>query len=106
MIREAVPVTSFPFPIQRAIRLNPLGEVEALFPEHIFSRSQDLQEAYHDAGQFYWGRREAWLEGRNLFSERGLAHVLPRYRVVDIDTDEDWRLAELLYQALQDYDAG
>ena len=69
-------------------------------------RSQDLTPAYQDAGQFYWGRREAWLEGKSVFGGQGLAQVLPRYRVVDIDTEEDWRLAELLYQALQHHDAG
>jgi N-acylneuraminate cytidylyltransferase len=94
-------VTSFAFPIQRAIRLNPLGEVEALFPEHVFSRSQDLEEAYHDAGQFYWGRAQAFLEEVVAFSPASLPVILPRHLVQDIDTLEDWRRAELMYQALQ-----
>lgn len=102
----AFSAAAFGFPIQRALRLQADGSVQPFAPENMARRSQDLEPAYQDAGQFYWGRRDAWLEGRNLFSERGLAQVLPRYRVVDIDTEEDWRLAELLYQALQNYDAG
>lgn len=94
-------VTRFPFPIQRAIRLNLLDEVEALFPEHIFSRSQDLEDAYHDAGQFYWGRAQAYLEGVVVFSTASLPVILPQYLVQDIDTLEDWCRAELMYQTLQ-----
>lgn len=94
-------VTRFAFPIQRAIRLNARGEVEALFPKHIFSRSQDLEEAYHDAGQFYWGRAQAYLEGVVAFSTASLPVILPQHLVQDIDTLEDWRRAELMYQALQ-----
>lgn len=92
-------VTSFAFPIQRAIRLNSLGEVEALFPEHIFSRSQDLEETYHDAGQFYWGRAQAFVDEVVAFSPASLPVILPRHLVQDIDTLEDWRRAELMYQA-------
>lgn len=92
-------VTSFPFPIQRAIRLNARGEVEALFPEHVFSRSQDLEDAYHDAGQFYWGRAQAFVDEIVAFSPASLPVILPRHLVQDIDTLEDWRRAELMYQA-------
>ncbi|MFM2481468.1 pseudaminic acid cytidylyltransferase [Celerinatantimonas sp. YJH-8] len=90
----------FPFPIQRALRRNAEGFVTPFYPESIGQRSQDLEPAYQDAGQFYWGRRDAWLNGIGTFSGSGQALILPRYRVVDIDTPEDWRLAELLYQAL------
>jgi len=74
------------------------------WPENMGKRSQDLTPAYQDAGQFYWGRREAWLGGRGVFDGNGLAQVLPRYRVVDIDTEEDWQLAELLYRVLHQHD--
>lgn len=94
-------VTRFAFPIQRAIHLSALGEVEALFPEYIFSRSQDLEEAYHDAGQFYWGRAQAFLDEVVVFSPASLPVILPRHLVQDIDTPEDWRRAELMYQAFQ-----
>lgn len=94
-------VTSFPFPIKRGIRINERGEVEALHPEHFFTRSQDLEEAFHDAGQFYWGRPQAFLDGVILHSTAALPYLLPRYPVQDIDTPEDWRRAELMFQALQ-----
>ncbi|MDB5764021.1 MAG: pseudaminic acid cytidylyltransferase [Herminiimonas sp.] len=95
----AFSVTSFPFPIQRALRMNAEGVVEPIYPEHIFTRSQDLKEAYHDAGQFYWGRAEAFLNDVVTFSPASLPVILPRYLVQDIDTLEDWRRAELMYQA-------
>ena len=65
------------------------------YPEYVNTRSQDLTEAYHDAGQFYWGRDHAWLNNSNLF-EGSLPLVLPRWRVQDIDTEDDWIRAELL----------
>ena len=97
----AFSVTSFSFPVQRAIRINEDGNVEALYPEMIATRSQDLEEAYHDAGQFYWGRADAFLQNVVTFSPASLPVVLPRYLVQDIDTYEDWKRAELMYEALQ-----
>jgi pseudaminic acid cytidylyltransferase len=97
----AFSVTSFPFPIQRAIHVKAGNGVAPFFPEHIGARSQDLEEAYHDAGQFYWGRTDAYLNERPLFSERSIPIVLPRHLVQDIDTPEDWTRAELMYAALQ-----
>ena len=94
-------VTPFPFPIKRGIRINNRGEVEALHPEHFFTRSQDLEEAFHDAGQFYWGKPQAFLDGLILHSPVALPYVLPRYLVQDIDTPEDWRRAELMFDALR-----
>jgi pseudaminic acid cytidylyltransferase len=95
----AFSVTRFSFPVQRAIRVTASGEVEAMYPEHVRSRSQDLEEAYHDAGQFYWGRAEAFLDDTVMFSPASLAVRLPIHEVHDIDTLEDWRQAELMYQA-------
>ena len=95
----AFSVTGFRFPIQRALRVTPLGSVEAIFPEQSFTRSQDLEDAYHDAGQFYWGRREAFLNDRLLFSPTSSAVILPRHLVQDIDTLEDWEEAELMFRA-------
>jgi pseudaminic acid cytidylyltransferase len=94
-------VTSYAFPIQRAIHLNPLGEVEAFYPQYRNARSQDLEPAYHDAGQFYWGRAEAFLNDVVMYSTSSLPVILPRHLVQDIDTEEDWRRAEFMYQALQ-----
>lgn len=92
--------TTFPFPIQRALRLEGQGVV-AMFPEFIAMRSQDLVTAIHDAGQFYWGRKQAWLEGRTLFSEASAPLLVPRAECQDVDTEEDWELAEHLRLAMQ-----
>ena len=97
----AFSVTSYAFPIQRAIRLTPEGRVEMFNPEHFNTRSQDLEEAYHDAGQFYWGLADAWLQGKMIFSPASLPVMLPRHRVQDIDTPEDWVRAEWLFKAIQ-----
>jgi pseudaminic acid cytidylyltransferase len=95
------PVTSFGFPIQRAIRLTSDGRTAMFYPEQFKTRSQDLEEAYHDAGQFYWGRAAAWASAEPIFSSRGAPLILPRYRVQDIDTPEDWARAELMFEALR-----
>lgn len=95
------PVTSYPFPIQRAVRVTPQRRVEMFNPEHFHTRSQDLEEAYHDAGQFYWGRADAWLERKPIFSREAAPMILPTYRVQDIDTLEDWKRAEWLFEALR-----
>lgn len=93
--------TSFPFPIQRAIKINAEQRVEMFQPQHLNTRSQDLEEAYHDAGQFYWGTVSAFLKGKPFFSPNSKAILLPRKRVQDIDTPEDWELAEALFKAYQ-----
>lgn len=98
----AFSVTTFPFPIQRALRLDARGHVFMIDPAQRETRSQDLEESYHDAGQFYWGRADAWLAHRPIFAARSAAVVLPRKRVQDIDTPEDWDRAELLFRMLAD----
>ena len=97
----AFSVTSYAFPIQRAIRITDNGRVAMFNPEHFQTRSQDLEEAWHDAGQFYWGTAEAWCEERAIFGEDSVPVKLPRYRVQDIDTPEDWNRAEWLFRAMQ-----
>jgi pseudaminic acid cytidylyltransferase len=92
-------VTNYPFPIQRAIRINSNQRVEMFQAEYCDIRSQDLEEAWHDAGQFYWGNANLWLTGRPIFSPNSAALPIPRYRVQDIDTFEDWKQAELLFKA-------
>lgn len=94
----AFSVTSFPFPVQRSIRLHE-GGVTPVNPEQIGKRSQDLEEYYHDAGQFYWGTKEAWMTNKETFATHSIPIILPRYLVQDIDTQEDWMRAELMYRA-------
>lgn len=96
----AFSVTSYPFPIQRAIRLSEQGRVSMFDAQHFATRSQDLEEAFHDAGQFYWGTAEAWKQGKMIFSPDASAVLLPRHRVQDIDTAEDWLRAELMFKSL------
>ncbi|WP_020395563.1 pseudaminic acid cytidylyltransferase [Thiolinea disciformis] len=93
-------VTSYAFPIQRAITVQPNGIVRMFTPEHFQTRSQDLEQAYHDAGQFYWGNRKAWLEEKPVFLSNSYPLVLPRYLVQDIDTQEDWIRAEFMFKAV------
>jgi N-acylneuraminate cytidylyltransferase len=93
----AFSATSYRFPIFRALRLNEGGMAEMFWPEHELTRSQDLCAAYHDAGQFYWGTREAFLTRDGIFSAASRLVVLPSQQVQDIDTEEDWDLAERLF---------
>jgi len=98
----AFSVTSYSSPIQRAFRITDKQRIIMFFPEHFNSRSQDLEEAWHDAGQFYWGKAQAWLAGKPLFSHDAAPVPLPRHRVQDIDTLEDWERAEWMFKALQE----
>jgi len=91
--------TAYASPIQRAVKIDPTSGVAHMWePEQFMKRSQDLEPAYHDAGQFYWGRPRAWLHSENLF-EGSQPLILPGWRVQDIDTHDDWVRAELLYEA-------
>ena len=96
-------VTSFSFPIQRAVRISGNGRIEMFQPEHFNTRSQDLEHAYHDTGQFCWGNSSAWKEELPLFSHKVAPVILPRYRVQDIDTPEDWIRAEFMFKALNNH---
>ena len=98
----AFSVTRYAFPIQRAIRVTNDQRAEMFHPQHFMTRSQDLEEAFHDAAQFYWGRTDAWLACKPLFSRDAAVVPLPRYRVQDIDTPEDWERAEWMFQAMRD----
>ena len=90
--------TEFSFPIQRAIRLSEDGTVNMFYPQFALTRSQDLERAYHDAGAFYFGRREAWLDKKPIFAPHSRAFLLPRNLVCDIDTPEDFEFAQKLYE--------
>ena len=94
-------VVHYGHPIQRALRLAGDGTVSMFEPQWAMTRSQDLEPAYHDAGQFYWGTASAFLDGLSPLSAASAGVVLPRERVVDIDTPEDWRLAESLHRAFR-----
>lgn len=92
------PVLEFESNVLRSLKLSDAGEVSSMFSQHELTRTQDLPQAYFDAGQFYWGSREAWLSEDKIHNH-ALGYVLPKYSVVDIDDENDWRFAERLYQA-------
>ena len=72
-----------------------------MWPEYLNTRSQDLENTYIDAGQFYWGKSKAFLDNVMTFSRDSSPLILPRYRVQDIDTEEDWERAEIMCKAMQ-----
>lgn len=98
----AFAVTPYAAPIQRALRLIDAHRVAMFQPEHAHTRSQDLEPAYHDAAQFYWGRAAAWLAGKPVFTSASAPLILPRHRVQDIDTPDDWTRAEALFRTLRE----
>ena len=93
------PVTKFPSAIQRALRCLEGGKLQPLFPQFENTRTQDLEAAYHDVGQFYWGKVEVWLKNMRIHS-CGIGYVIPNWRVVDIDTPDDWLRAEVLCKSI------
>lgn len=97
----AFSVTDFAAPIFRAFRETQSGGLEMFFPEHLNTRSQDLPEALHDAGLFYWGTPEAWLQKRAIFAPHSKAVKIPRWRVQDIDTPGDWTRAEFIFKQME-----
>lgn len=99
-LTTVLPVQRFSFPIQRAVALRG-GRLAMFQPEHFKSRSQDLEPAYHDGGQWYWLRVEAFLRTRELMGPSCAALVLSEREAQDIDNEDDWTLAELKYQLRQ-----
>jgi pseudaminic acid cytidylyltransferase len=93
--------TSMPFPIQRTFKIDTNNRCEMFTPEHFFTRSQDLEEAYQDAGQFYW--ENIHIKSSEIaFGKDSIPILLPRYLVQDIDTMEDWQRAEIIYKILNE----
>ena len=93
-------ITEYAAPIQRAFRITAQGRISMFDPAQFNTRSQDLEPAYHDAGQFYWGKTAAWQQEKPLFGEYSAPFVLSRQRVQDIDTPQDWLYAELMFRLL------
>lgn len=99
-VSSVFPVTTYGSSIFRALKIAEDGHLVMVWPEHELTRSNDLPETYHDAGQFYWLAAETFMEKRKMYGDDALPLILPRYLVQDIDTEEDWQLAELMYEAL------
>ena len=96
--------SAYPYPIQRSFRIRTNKVLERINSYHKLTRSQDLEEMYHDAGQFYWGRKEAFISGSDMISAMSMAYLLPSYRVQDIDTMEDWRKAEIMALVIPNFE--
>jgi pseudaminic acid cytidylyltransferase len=94
-----VPIVSFGFPILRSFKLED-GLIKMNWPEYISTRSQDLPPAYHDCGQFYFIQTDLFLKNKKLFSDNSLGYEMPESEVQDIDTEEDWKVAEIKYTFL------
>lgn len=94
-----VPIVSFGFPILRSFKLEE-GLIKMNWPEYISTRSQDLPPAYHDCGQFYFIQTDLFLKNKKLFSDNSLGYEMPESEVQDIDTEEDWKVAEIKYTFL------
>ncbi len=93
--------TNFDYPIQRAFVLNSLNKASMIKKKFLFTRSQDLEKTFHDAGQFYWGKTNDWLKAKNMI-DNNKAYFLPRWRVQDIDEEEDWLRAEMIHKILEE----
>lgn len=101
-----LPVVKFSFPPQRSVVLGEDGFLRFKWQEYMLARSQDLEPFYHDAGQFYGLRVESFLGQKKMVMEKTLPLVLPESEVQDIDTEEDWRIAEAKYRALHGEEKG
>lgn len=95
-----MPVTAFSYTIWRSLKRFDDGRIQLNFPENLNMRSQDLPVAYHDAGQWYWFRTAPFLRTGVLMGSNTGSVVLPSDRVQDIDTEEDWSMAELKHERL------
>lgn len=92
---------AFSFPIQRSFQLNDAQKIVLNHPEAMNSRSQDLATNFHDAGAFYFLNASSFQQSKSIWSGEIGAFVLPESKVQDIDTTEDWKLAELKYALLK-----
>jgi pseudaminic acid cytidylyltransferase len=93
------PITEFPSAIQRALRRSEAGVMSPFHPEFETTRTQDLEPGYYDVGQFYWGKREAWLNNPRIHHS-GVGLPIPAWRAVDIDTLDDWTRAEYMHSII------
>lgn len=88
-------------PPHRIFVLDEFKIIKMLFPEHVLTRTQDIEPAYQDAGQFYWGKKNSWISGNSIFLSKSTILELPIGSVVDVDTLVDWEQAESLYKQKQ-----
>ena len=90
-------VSKFNSPVQRGFRISSDDKIEMLQPEFYLKQSQEMESIYHDAGQFYWGKVEGFLNKNKKYSEHSIPYFLPKHTAIDIDCEEDWLIAEAIY---------
>jgi pseudaminic acid cytidylyltransferase len=95
-VDSIVPVVKFGFPILRSLKMKN-GKIKMNWPEHTNTRSQDLAPAYHDSGQFYFLKIDAFKKQKKLFTDNSIGYEMPESEVQDIDTEEDWKIAEIKF---------
>lgn len=93
-----VPITEFAYPVERALKLEGEDFIKMVNESAYAKRSQDTVAYWHDVGQFYWGKRAAWLAKSPILNSNSIGYPIPRSYVSDIDTEEDWKIAELLFR--------
>lgn len=99
-VDAVIPVVKFSYPIQRALKIDQ-GMLKMIWPENYFKMSNELEASYHDSGQFYFMKTASFLEQKRLFAKKTLPLVIPESEVQDVDTDEDWKMAEIKYKLMK-----
>lgn len=100
-LASVFPVLEFSFPIQRSLKIEK-AKVEMVWPENLNTRSQDLEPRYHDSGQFYWLKTSSFLKENKLFTANSGAIIISALHAQDIDTETDWKLAEIKYKLINE----
>jgi N-acylneuraminate cytidylyltransferase len=98
------PIVSFSYPILRSLKIDANNYLSMNYPEYVNTRSQDLEPAYHDTGTFYWIKTDALLKYKSILTPKTKGIIVDEVSVQDIDTEMDWKLAELKYKLLYDND--
>ena len=95
-----MPVVKFSFPIQRAVKLNQQGYIEFREPEHLSTRTQDLEPTFHDVGMFYFVKTESFKKYNAIITDKTAMYEMNEYAIQDIDTIEDWKMAKIKYKII------
>lgn len=95
-----LPISEYPSSIQRSLKINQNQRIQPFFSHNELIRTQDLEKAYYDCGQFYWGHKKTWLNSKYLHTN-SIGFIIPGWRVVDIDNNDDWERAEFIYEYIK-----
>lgn len=97
--KSLIPIVRYSYPIQRALRIEN-DSLQYIYPENGSKRSQDLELTYHDAGQFYWIKTDVLVNQSSMVTDNSIAYKISELEVQDIDSETDWKIAEMKYQIL------